>query len=276
MFQNDDIVIDSRKRFMPFNIKELWAYRDLLYFLVWRDIKVKYKQTLLGIAWAVLRPFLMMVVFSVLFGYFAKVPSDGIPYPIFVYTGLLVWTYFSSALINSGSSLLSSSNLITKTYFPRLIIPMSASIACLVDFFIAFAMLIAMMFYYNYVPGVSGMVVIPVLVLLIFMAALGCSLWLSALTVEYRDMLHAVPFLIQIWMFATPVIYPLSLFPEEYHWILLFNPMGGIIEAFRASTLGRHPINWNALAVSSGIIFVIFATGLLYFRKVERSFADII
>jgi len=276
MTQNLEIIIKPRKGLIPVNFKELWVFRELLFFLSWRDIKVKYKQTALGAAWAILQPFLTMIIFSILFGKLAKVPSDGIPYPIFVYTGLLPWNYFSSALSNSGNSLVASSNLITKVYFPRLIIPASASLSSLLDFFIASIILIGMMFFYHFTPNTLGMVMIPVLVFMTFIVAVGCGLWLSALNVEYRDFQYVIPFLVQIWMFVTPVIYPVTLFPEEYRWILSLNPMGGIIEAFRASTLGHQPINWNLLAISSAVAALVFITGLLYFRKVERSFADVI
>ncbi|MEW6417639.1 MAG: ABC transporter permease [Nitrospirota bacterium] len=276
MPQNHEIVIRPHKGWIPVNLRELWQFRDLLYFLSWRDIKVKYKQTVLGAAWAVLQPFITMIVFSILFGKLAKVPSDGIPYPIFVYAGLLPWNYFSSALSSSGNSLVASSNLITKVYFPRLIIPASASLSCLLDFLIASIILIGMMFFYHFTPNAFDIVIIPILVFLTFIVAVGCGLWLSALNVEYRDFQYVIPFLVQIWMFATPVIYPVTLFPEKYRWLLSLNPMGGIIEAFRTSTLGYQPINWHLLIISSGIGLLIFFTGMLYFRKVERSFADVI
>ncbi|MFA4828087.1 MAG: ABC transporter permease [Thermodesulfovibrionales bacterium] len=276
MSQNQEIVIKPRKGWIHVNFKELWAYRELLYFLAWRDIKVKYKQTALGVVWAILQPFLTMIIFSILFGKLAKVPSDGIPYPIFVYAGLLPWNYFSSALSSSGNSLVASSNLITKVYFPRLIIPASASLSSLLDFFIASIILIGMMFFYHFMPNAFGIIMIPALIFMTFMVAVGCGLWLSALNVEYRDFQYIIPFLVQIWMFVTPVIYPVTLFPEKYRWILSLNPMAGIIEAFRAVTLGHQPVNWNLLFISSGIGILIFVSGLLYFRRVERSFADVI
>lgn len=276
MTQNQEIVIKPQKGWIPINLKELWQFRDLLYFLSWRDIKVKYKQTILGVTWAILQPFFTMIVFSILFGKLAKVPSEGIPYPIFVYAGLLPWNYFSSALSSSGNSLVASSNLITKVYFPRLIIPASASLSALLDFFIASIILVGMMFFYHFTPNALGLIMIPVLVFMTFIVAVGCGLWLSALNVEYRDFQYVIPFLVQIWMFVTPVIYPVTLFPEKYRWILSLNPMGGIIGAFRTATLGHQPINWDLLFISSGVGFLIFFTGLLYFRKVERSFADVI
>lgn len=276
MAQNYEIVIKHQKGWIPINFRELWAFRDLLYLLAWRDIKVKYKQTALGVLWAILQPFLTMVVFSILFGRLVKVPSDGIPYPIFVYAGLLLWNYFSSALSSSGNSLVASANLISKVYFPRLIIPASASLAGLLDLVISSVIFIGMMFYYNFTPNVSGIILIPALVFQTFIVAIGCGLWLSALNVEYRDFQYVIPFLVQLWMFVTPVIYPVTLFPERYRWLLSLNPMGGIIEAFRASVLGHQHINWGLLAISSVIAALIFISGLLYFRKVERSFADVI
>jgi lipopolysaccharide transport system permease protein len=275
-YEIPEIIIRPGKGWVPVNFKELWHFRDLLYFLAWRDIKVKYKQTVLGAAWAILQPFLAMIVFSILFGKLAKVPSDGIPYPIFVYAGLLPWNYFSSALSSSGNSLVASSNLITKVYFPRLIIPASASLSALLDFLIASLILVGMMFFYHFTPDTLGTLMIPVLVFLTFIVVVGCGLWLSALNVEYRDFQYVIPFLVQIWMFITPVIYPVTLFPEKYRWILSLNPMGGIIDAFRAATLGHQPINWDLLFISSIVGFFIFFTGMLYFRKVERSFADVI
>lgn len=276
MPQTTEIIIRPQKGLIPLNLKELWVYREILYFLTWRDIKVKYKQTVLGILWAILQPFLTMLIFFMLFGKFAKVPSEEVPYPIFAYTGLLLWNYFSSALSNSGNSLIYSSNLITKVYFPRLFIPASASLSGLFDFFIASIILIGMMFFYNFTPSLIGLALIPILILLASISAIGCGLWLSALNVEYRDFQYVIPFLVQIWMFATPVIYPATLLPEKYRWIISLNPMGGIIEAFRASTLGHKQINWDMLIISAGIGFLVYLTGLVYFRKVERSFADII
>lgn len=203
-------------------------------------------------------------------------PSDGIPYTIFVFTGLLPWNYFSGALSSSGNSLIASSNLISKVYFPRLIIPASASLAGLLDFFISSIILICMMFFYHFTPSAIGIILIPILLFLIFIVAVGCGLWLSALNVEYRDFQYIIPFLIQLWMFVTPVIYPVTMIPQKYRWILSLNPMGGIIEAFRASVLGHQPINWSLLVISSVIAALVFISGLFYFRKVERSFADVI
>jgi lipopolysaccharide transport system permease protein len=268
-------VIEPKKGWVPLDLREIWNYRELLYFLTKRDIKVRYKQTILGGLWAIIQPFFTMVVFSILFGRLAKVPSDGIPYPIFVFVGLLPWTYFANALSASGNSLVGSANLITKVYFPRLIIPASASLAGLLDFFIAMLVLGAMMLYYQFVPN-FGILLFPFLVGLTFLCAVGVGLWLSALNVQYRDIRYVIPFLIQLWMFVSPVIYPISIVKKEYQWLLALNPMGGVIEAYRSSLLGHMPINWFLLLLSTVIILILFTSGLYYFRRMERSFADVV
>jgi len=268
-------VIEPEKGWVPLDLKEIWNYRELLYFLTKRDIKVRYKQTVLGGLWAIIQPVFTMVVFTLFFGRLAKIPSDGIPYPIFVYAGLLPWTYFANALSASGNSLIGSSNLITKVYFPRLIIPTSASLAGLLDFFIAMLVLAAMMAYYEFVPNV-GIVLFPFLVGLTFLCAVGVGLWLSALNVQYRDIRYVIPFLIQLWMFVSPVIYPVSIVEEKYRWLLALNPMGGVIEACRSSLLGHVPINWSLLVLSTVIIIVLLISGLYYFRRMEKSFADVV
>lgn len=255
--------------------KELWRFRELLYFLAWRDIKVKYKQTLIGVIWVILQPLLTMVVFSVLFGRFVKMPSDNIPYPIFVYIGLLPWQYFAAVLGQSTNSVVSGAQMITKIYFPRLIMPASTAIAAIMDFLIAFMILGLMMLWY----GVSvswGMLLVPMLVILTMMNAVGFGMWFSALNVRYRDVQFAMPFMIQIWMFATPVIYPSSLLGERFAWILSLNPMGGVIEAFRASVLGHLPVPWVSLGISVLVGLLVFITGMFYFKRVERYFADVI
>ncbi len=268
-------IIEPKKGWVPIDLKELKEYRELLYFLTKRDIKVRYKQTVLGGLWAVIQPVFTMVVFTLFFGRLAKIPSDGIPYPIFVYAGLLPWTYFANALSNSGNSLVGSANLITKVYFPRLIVPASASLAGLLDFFIAMLVLGAMMIYYQFIPGI-GILLFPILVGLTFLCAVGVGLWLSALNVQYRDIRYVIPFLIQLWMFVSPVIYPMSMVEEKYQWLLALNPMGGVIEAYRASLLGHLPIEWPLLGLSATIIMMIFISGLYYFRRMERHFADVV
>jgi lipopolysaccharide transport system permease protein len=268
-------IIEPVKGWVPLDLKEIWNYRELLYFLTKRDIKVRYKQTVLGGLWAIIQPFLTMVVFTLFFGRLAKVPSDGVPYPIFVYVGLLPWTYFANALSASGNSLVGSANLITKVYFPRLIIPASASLAGLLDFFIALLVLAAMMIYYQFVPNL-GILLFPFLVGLTLLCAVGVGLWLSALNVEYRDIRYVIPFLIQLWMFVSPVIYPVSIVKEEYRWLLALNPMGGVIEAYRSSLLGHMPVDWPLLGLSTTIIFILFTSGLYYFRRMEKTFADVV
>ncbi len=269
------IVIEPKKGWMPVNFREVWRFRELLYFLAWRDVKVKYKQTALGVVWALMQPVLTMLIFSVLFGRFARMPSDGAPYPIFVFIGLLPWNYFSSVLGQSTNSLVAGSNLVSKIYFPRLIIPASSAVAALLDLAIGFTVLAAMMLYYG-VAVSAGALLVPFLVIVTLMNAVGFGLWFSALNVKYRDIQYVIPFLIQIWMFVTPVIYPKSLFGEKWGWLLLLNPMGGVIEAFRPAVLGHLPIPWASLFVSSAIGLAVFAGGVFYFRRVERYFADII
>jgi lipopolysaccharide transport system permease protein len=268
-------IIEPKKGWVPVDIKEIWDYRELLYFLTKRDIKVRYKQTILGGLWAIIQPVFTMIVFTIFFGRLAKVPSEGIPYPIFVYVGLLPWTYFANAVSASGNSLVGSANLITKVYFPRLIVPASASLAGLLDFFIAMLILGVMMIYYQFIPGIS-ILLFPFLVALTLLCAVGTGLWLSALNVQYRDIRYAIPFLIQIWMFVSPVIYPVSIVDEKYQWVLAINPMGGVINAYRASILGHLPIDWGMLGISAAIIVMIFLSGLYYFRRMEKIFADVV
>jgi lipopolysaccharide transport system permease protein len=268
-------VIEPKKGWIPFDLKEIWKFRELFYFLTKRDIKVRYKQTVLGGLWAIIQPVFTMIVFTLFFGRLAKMPSDGIPYPIFVYAGLLPWTYFANALTASGNSLVGSANLITKVYFPRLIIPASASLAGLLDFFIAMLVLGVMMVYYQFLPG-YGILLFPALVALTFLCAVGVGLWLSALNVEYRDIRYAIPFVVQLWMFVSPVIYPVSMVDEKYQWLLALNPMGGVITAFRASLLGHQPIDWFLLIISAVIIVLLFLTGIFYFKRMEKTFADVV
>ena len=268
-------IIEPRKGWAPVDLKKIWNYRELFYFLTKRDIKVRYKQTVLGGLWAIIQPVFTMVVFSLLFGRLAKMPSDGIPYPIFVYAGLLPWTYFANALSASGNSLVGSANLITKVYFPRLIVPASASLAGLIDFFVAMIVLCALMVYYQFLPA-FGILLFPFLVGLTFLCAVGVGLWLSALNVQYRDIRYVIPFLIQLWMFVSPVIYPVSMINEKYQWLLALNPMGGVIKAYRASLLGHLPIDWFLLGISTAIILVLFISGLYYFRRMEKVFADVV
>lgn len=275
MSNSTTTIIEPRKGWAPVDLKKIWNYRELLHFLTKRDIKVRYKQTVLGGLWAIIQPVFTMIVFTLLFGRLAKMPSDGIPYPIFVYAGLLPWTYFANALSASGNSLVGSANLITKVYFPRLIVPASASLAGLLDFFVAMLVLGVLMIYYQFVPG-FGVLLFPVLVGLTFLCAVGAGLWLSALNVQYRDIRYVIPFLVQLWMFVSPVIYPVSMIEQKYQWLLALNPMGGVIKAYRASLLGHLPIDWFLLGISSVIIIVLFISGLFYFKRMERTFADVV
>ena len=271
----DVTIIKPSSGWSAINFRELARYRELLYFLTWRDIKIRYKQTVLGAAWAILQPFFTMVIFTIFFGKIAKIPSEGVPYPIFSYAGLLPWTYFANAVSLSSNSLVGSSHLITKVYFPRLFVPMGSTLAGLLDYLIAPSILVVMMIWYGLAPTFS-ILILPLLVLLCFFAATGIGMWLSALNVRYRDIRYVVPFLIQLWLFATPVIYPTSLLPERYRWAMALNPMAGIIETHRAVILSNKPIDAAMLAVSAAIIVMIFVTGAFYFKRMDRSFADVI
>jgi lipopolysaccharide transport system permease protein len=254
--------------------RELWAYRELLWVLVGRDIRVRYQQAVLGAGWAILRPFLTMVIFSVVFGHLAGIPSDGYPYPVFVYAGLLPWTFFAAALSTSGNSVVGSANLISKVYFPRMIIPLSSIGAGVVDLLIASAILLLMMLWYG-VGWSLHLLAAPVLILALVITALGIGTLLSALTVTYRDFIHLTPFLVQIWMYVTPVIFPVGLVPEPWQWLLYLNPMTGLVEGFRSAFLGK-PFDLPGIGISLTIGAVLLAAGVAYFEKVERRFADII
>lgn len=267
-------VITPPKGWRALDFDELWRYRELAWVLTERDIKVRYKQTALGFAWAIIQPVMMMVVFSVFFGGLAKMPSDGLPYPVFVYAGLLPWTFFSNAISGSAGSLVGSTNLVSKVYFPRLIIPVSSVGGGLVDFAIAAAILLLMCLFYG-VGWSINLLAAPLLVAGIIFIALGVGIFLSALTVAFRDFRYVIPFMVQFWMFATPVVYPASLVPDSWRWLLFFNPMAGFIEGFRSAFLGR-PFDWLAIMISLAVAIAVFIAGIAYFEKVERSFADII
>lgn len=268
------ITVDGGRGWARLNLADLWSYRDLFYFLVWRDVKVRYKQTLLGVSWAVLQPVLTMVIFTILFGHLAHVPSDGKPYAIFVYAGLLPWTFFAAAVDNSSNSLVGNSVLITKVYFPRPVIPIAAVGAALVDFGISSILLFGMCAYYGIRLELSVLMLIPLVVLLIF-CAVAVGTRMSALNVKYRDVRYALPFLINIWMYATPIIYPVSFIPPAWRWILILNPLGGVIQGFRSAIFGQA-FHWNELIVSSTAIAVALMYSLYSFRRMEREFADII
>ncbi len=239
-----EIIIRPKKTFSWNDIRELWQYRELLYFFTWRDLKVRYKQTVVGIAWALFQPFIAMVVFSIFFGKLAKMPSDGIPYPIFVYTGLLIWQFFSSALSDTSNCLISNQNIITKVYFPRLILPISSVITKFVDFFIASFILVGMMIYYHFTPHLIGLLVLPLLLIISFLGAVGGGLFLASVNVKYRDVRYILPYFIQMLMFVTPVIYPASI-AGKYSKLLALNPMTGVIKAAHAAILGTTPVNWR-------------------------------
>jgi lipopolysaccharide transport system permease protein len=267
-------VIRASRGWTAINFREIWHYRELLYFLVWRDVKVRYKQTVLGAAWAIIQPFMTMVVFSLFFGRLAQVPSDGVPYPIFAYTALLPWTYFAGSLTAASNSLVGSSHLLTKVYFPRLIIPLASVVAGLVDFAVAFLVLLGMMVYYQTLPTAATLV-LPLLMLLALISALGVGLWLSALNVEFRDVRYTIPFITQFWLFATPVAYPSSLLPEPWRTVYGLNPMVGVVEGFRWALLGTDAPG-ALLWVSVTIAALILLSGLYYFRRMERTFADVV
>jgi lipopolysaccharide transport system permease protein len=269
------IRIEPSRGWVSLKLKEIWEYRELLYFLTWRDVKVRYKQTVLGAAWAVIQPFFTMVVFSLFFGRLAKVPSDGIPYPIFAFAALVPWNYFANALTQSSDSLVGSANLIKKVYFPRLVIPMAAVISGAVDFSIAFTVLLGMMLFYGIVPTVHTLW-LPLLLLLGVVTALGVGLWLSALNVQFRDVRYTVPFLAQFWMFATPVAYPSSLLSQPWRTIYGLNPMAGVVEGFRWALLGTKTAPGPMLAVSAAVAVLVLVGGAFYFRRMEKTFADVV
>jgi lipopolysaccharide transport system permease protein len=268
------IFIKPSRGWIAIDFKEFWRYRELLLALTARDIKIRYKQTFFGAAWAIFKPFVTMLVFSLFFGKMLKVDTGGVPYPIFSYSGLLLWQYFSQAIESAGNSLNTSENLIKKVYFPRLIIPISSTLAGLLDYAVAGIFLIGMMAYYRY-PLTAGLFFLPVTLLLTWLLAIGVGLWFSALNVEYKDIRHALPFFIQIWLFISPVIYPGALL-GKYRWIGAVNPMTGLIEAHRAAFLGSAGINFGALLFSFGLTVLFLFSGLYYFRRTERTFADVL
>jgi lipopolysaccharide transport system permease protein len=257
------------------DVHELWAARGLLGFLVWRDVKVRYAQTVLGAGWAVLQPVLAMVVFTVIFGRFARIPSDGVPYPAFSLTALVPWTYFSTALAGASNSLLLSTSLLTKVYFPRLSIPLAPVVAALLDFAIALTVLLLVLSGYHIVPSAWALLVVPLLLLVAVMTVAGVGCLLAALNVQYRDVKYVTPFLVQVWMYASPIVYPLSLVPREYHVVYALNPMVGVIAGFRAVLLGRDPIPWPVIVPGALTSVVLLVLGVLYFQHTERVFADV-
>lgn len=273
--QTPIIYLKPSKGWLSFDFKELWRYRELVFFLTWRDIKVRYKQASLGIAWSLLQPLLTMAIFTIIFGVLLKIPSDDVPFPLFSLTALLPWQLFATALQRSSISLVGNANLITKVYFPRLAIPLSSVFAALVDFGVSFIVLLGVMAYYRFWPGLKILWLVP-MVLLSLLTALSVGLWLSALNVQYRDVQHMVPFIIQVWMYASPIVYPIDIIPEGiWRWLFSLNPMTGVIQGFRWVLLGTAPPDLTFL-ISVVVVLVLLFSGLFYFRRMEKTFADIV
>lgn len=268
-------VIEPRRGLAGLDLRELWRFRELLFVFTWRNILVRYKQTALGVLWAILQPVFLMIVFTLVFGRLAKLPSEGIPYPIFSYSALLPWLFFANALTQSSQSVVGASNLLQKVYFPRLTIPIAAVLSSLVDFVVAFGVLIGLMVYYSIVPGWE-IVFLPLFTVLAFVAALGVGLWLSALNVRYRDVGYTVPFLTQLWFFATPVVYSARSVHEPLQTLLGLNPMAGVVEGFRWALVGTAHPAWGTLALSAAVALIVLASGIAYFRTLERTFADVV
>jgi lipopolysaccharide transport system permease protein len=268
------VTICPSRKWVALNLSDLWAYREVFYFLMWRDIKVRYKQTLLGVAWAIIQPLCTMLVFWLFFGRLAGLPSDGIPYPLFAYAGLVPWTFVSNAVISAGNSLVGNPSLITRVYFPRMIIPCAAVGAGLMDFAIILLFLIVPMGTYG-VAITWHLLLLPFLITLTTLLALGVGMWLAALNVQYRDIRYVLPFLIQLWMYSTPLIYPASLVPAEWRWLFAFNPLAGLVEGYRAALFGRE-WDWTALSISSSITVVLLVSAAYTFRRMEKTFADVV
>jgi len=269
------IRIEHSRGWVSLRLRDLWEYRELLYFLVWRDVKVRYKQTVMGLAWVIIQPLLTMMIFTVIFSRFAKIPSDGLPYPVFVYTALLPWTYFASAMGRCGNSLLGDAQLIEKVYFPRLIIPVSSIVSPLVDFLFSFLVLLGMLFWYGFTPT-WGVLALPLFLFLAVLTTLSVGLWLAPLNVRYRDVVHVIPFLLQIWMYLSPVIYPVSAVPERWRLLYSLNPMVGVIEGFRWALLGKENTVLSVVSVSALAVMVLLWSGLIFFKRMERTFADVV
>lgn len=269
------LIIRPSRGWVSLKLNELWEYRELLYFLTWRDVKVRYKQTVLGAAWAIIQPFFTMVVFSLFFGRLAKIPSDGIPYPIFAYAALVPWTFFANGLGQSSNSLVGSANLIKKVYFPRLVVPISSVLSGVVDFVLAFIVLLGMMLYFGMAPTLNALY-LPLLLLLALVTSLGVGLWLSAMNVQFRDVRYTVPFLTQFWMFATPIAYPSSLLSEPWRTLYGINPMVGVVEGFRWALLGTDTAPGPIIIVSTLAALALLISGAFYFRRMEKTFADVV
>lgn len=269
------VIIEPSKGLFSLDLKGLWQYRELLYFLVWRDLKVRYKQTIIGVGWAVLQPLVTAIIFTVIFGVLAKVPSDGLPYPIFAYSALLPWNYFASALQRCVHSVVGDSALVSKVYFPRLILPLAGTVSGLVDFLISFTIVIAMMAYY----GISltwSVATLPLFLIMALCTALAVGLWLAALNVRYRDVGYTTPFLIQVWMYASPIVYPATMVPEQYRFLYGLNPMAGVIEGIRWALFGKQPPDFSMMLISAVMVVMLMLGGLIFFRNMERTFADVV
>jgi homopolymeric O-antigen transport system permease protein len=269
------LVIQPGRAWFRLDLATLWEYRELLYFLVWRDLRVRYKQTAIGATWALLQPLMTMMIFTVIFGHFARIPSDGLPYPIFAYTALLPWTYFASALNRSSTSVVAEAHLISKVYFPRALLPLAGTLSGIVDFALAFVLLLGLMTWYGISPT-WGLLVLPLFLLLALAMALAVGLWCSALNVRYRDVALTIPFLTQCWMYASPVAYPVSLVPENWRFLYSLNPMAGVVEGFRWALLGKQGPDFVVMAVSAVVVALLLVGGLVFFKHMERTFVDVV
>ena len=268
-------VILSRPGIFQLDLGEVWRFRELLYFMAWRDIIVRYKQTAIGVGWAVIQPLITMIMFTLIFGVMARIPSDGVPYPVFAFAGLLPWTFFSQVLARGGNSVVGSANLVTKIYFPRLLLPLAATAAPAVDFLLSFLMLLVLMAWFHVAPT-WHLLALPLFMGLAFMTAMATTLWLSSLNVRYRDVGYVIPFMSQVWMYASPVVYPVSVIPEKWRPLYSLNPMVGVIEGFRWALLGKGTPDFMVIAVSSSVVLALLMGGIVYFKRMEQTFADII
>lgn len=274
--KENELIIKPQKGWIGLNIKELWEYRELIFFFVWRDLKVRYKQTIIGISWILFQPLIAMIIFSIFFGKFAKIPSDGIPYPIFVYVGLIFWNYFSLGVIKASESVVINADIIQKIYFPRLIIPISSSLTPLVDFCVSFVIFWVLMVYYRYIPDLASIALIPMFLVISFFASVGLGSFMASVNAKYRDVRHVIPFFIQMLLFLTPVIYPVSIATGKFKYLFALNPISGVIETARATILHTKAPDWIFLLLSAVSATVFCIIGVVYFRKTERFFADFV
>jgi lipopolysaccharide transport system permease protein len=269
------VIIEPRNGSFNLDLRAIWQYRELLYFLVWRDLKVRYKQTVIGIGWAVLQPVITMIIFTAVFGGLVKMPSDGLPYPIFFYSALLPWNYFAGALQRCVASVVGDAALVSKVYFPRLILPLAGTVSGLVDFAVSLVILLGMIFWYK-IRFSWAVLMLPLFLILALSTALAVGLWLSALNVRFRDVGHTIPFLIQVWMYSSPIVYPVSVVPMKYRYLYSLNPMAGVIEGVRWALLGKQSPDFSVMAISVAVVLVLIAGGLIFFRNMERTFADVV